>query len=206
MAYLSNIDRIAPGGQLGGVITIDLVRKADVLSMPSPQSGAINGAVVLKAGASFVRWLVKQRSSGIASAARITREGAAKDNRLSFFISLDREEVRAMLELAEHDEFIVIYKYANGKLKIFGTLEAPVLFEFSHNSGNAPAEQNGNNCSFYYNGPDNTYFYNATAPTITPGTAPAIVNFNGAPIASLAPGQVLNIESEFGFTDFYITT
>lgn len=206
MGYLSNIDRIPSGGQMGGVITIDLVRKADVQSIPVPQYGAINGEVVLKAGASFFRWRVTQKTAGVNSSSRITREGPTKENRLRFFIALDREAVRTMLEQAELDEFIVIYQYANGKKKIFGLLESPVRFEFSHDSGIAPADSNGNNCSFYYDGPDNTYFYNADSPSIGSGPAPVIVKHNGEVIAILSPGQTFNIESEFGFTDFYTST
>lgn len=202
MSYLKSIPRQPGGGQLGGILTIDVVSKSQVESIPAPVNGIV-GPVVLKEGASFVRWNVTQQSAGLSGASNATREGKSKTNNLNFFIPLDREDLRPMLEIAEHDELIVIYSHPNGKRKIIGTLEAPVQFEFSHGTGTKWADRNGNNCSFYYKGPENTFFYSGDAPVITPGPAPAVVKFNGTVIASLAPGETLDITSDYSFTDYF---
>lgn len=110
-----------------------------------------------------------------------------------------------MLELAEEDEFIVLFKYANGKRKLFGTLDRPVRFTFDHDAGSSFAAGNFNNCEFYFDGPSNIYFYDGNIEPAPPGANPALVRFNGAIIAALQPGESLNIESDFGFTNFYIT-
>lgn len=188
---------------MGGIITIDLVRVADVESIPDPVDGAIFGEVVLKAGASFARWTTGYQSAGINSKSRVSKEGVSKDNDLPFFIPLDRESIRAMLAQAEEDIFIVIYRLATGPTKIFGSLDAPVRFEFDHNSGTQFTQANGNNCRFYYTGPDNTFFYNATIPTPTPGAAPSIVKVNGVVVATLLPGETIEFNTDFDF-DFAI--
>lgn len=203
MGYLANISRQQTGGKLGGILTLDIVRKRDVESIPRPVNGTVNGPIVLNAGAAFARWIVGFQSANLNSAGDTTREGSSKKNTLPFFIPTDRAGVRHMLQLAERDEFIVIYKDAQGKQKIFGLTEAPVRFEFSHSTGKTATDVNGNNCSFYYQGPDNTYFYNAAAPAYTAGAAPAIVRFNGVAIASLLPGETLNILSDYSYTDYF---
>ena len=207
VSYLQNISRQAQGSKMGGIITLDVIRKADVESIPAPINGAIYGTIVLKEGASFVRWTTRYQSAGIDSKARASREGTSKDTSLEFFISLDRQAIREMLIKAEDgDEFVVIYRYATGPTKIFGTLAAPALFSFDHKSGNQPTDANENNCRFYYSGPDNTYFFLADLPAPAVGPAPSLVKYNGAVIAVLSPGETLEIESDFGFTNFYITT
>lgn len=205
MSYLQNITRQPGGGKLGGILTIDVVRKADVESLPPVVNGTVYGAVVLKAGKSFVRWVAGHQSANINSQARNSREGTSKNNTLPFFLPIDRASVRPMLELAEADEFIVLFTDAGGRKKIFGTLDAPAQFEFSHSSGTAHADKNGNNCSFYYTGPPNIFFYEAALPAPS-GAAPAIVRFNGVAIASLTPGQELNILSDYGYNEYFVSS
>ncbi len=205
MGYLSNINQQAPGGKLGGILTINLVRKSEIASIPAPFNGDVNGPVVLIDGASFVQWIVSYQSAGITSTSRKSKEGPSKTNTVAFHLPLDRPGIRKMLELAEEDEFVVVVQYPNGTQKIFGTLQAPMLFEFSHDSGRKAADSNHNNCSFYYQGPDNSYFYNADAPGNPAGPAPVIVKFNGEAIASLTPGQTLNIISDYSLSEYFTT-
>lgn len=205
MSYLQNIAAPGAGSRMGGILTLAVVRKADVTNYPTPVNGVVTGSLTLRAGASWARWVVGFQSAGMSSNARNNREGASKANSLPFFLPLDLEGVRLMLQRAEEDEFIVVYVDATGRQKIFGTLTAPARFEFSHESGTAPGDRNGNNCSFFYTGPDNTYFYDADSPAPGVGPAPAVVSFNGVPIASLTPGQTLNILSDYDYTEYFVT-
>lgn len=205
MGYLKNIDHPAPGARLGGIVTIEVVRKAEVTSIPNPVNGVVGGPVVLNAGASWTRWIVNQQTALGKRDAASSKEGVSKTNRLSFFIPLDRDEVTAMLDLAENDEFILVCKYPDGTKKIWGTLETPMLFEYSHTTGAQFTDKNGNNCSFYYQGPNNVFFYDAEN-VIAAGPQPVIVKFNGVAIASLGPGQTLNILSDYSFNDYFTTS
>jgi hypothetical protein len=205
VSYLLNITRQLQGSKMGGMITLSVIRKDDVESIPEPVDGGIYGAIVLKPGASFVTWQTRYQSAGISSRSRLSKEGSSKDTELGFIISLDRLAIKNMLLAAEEDEFIVIYRYATGPTKIFGLLEAPARFTFDHSSGKQPTDGNENNCRFYYAGPDNTYFFFGEIPAPAPGAAPAVVRYNGEVIAVLQPGETLDIQSDFGFTDFYTT-
>lgn len=186
---------------MGGILTIDVVRAADVVSIPEPVNGAIYDDVELQPGAGFSRWLVGYQSAGFSGKSKTSREGVSKDNEVRFFIPLDRQAVRTMLERAEDDEFIIIYRYATGPRKIFGTKDFPVLFQFDHDSGSAPTDQNGNNCKFYYSGPENSTFYNGAIASAAPGTAPSIVRYStGEIIATLSPTDILVVNSDFAHT------
>lgn len=206
MSYLSNIARFSGSGNIGGVLTIQVIRKEDVETIPEPNYGTVYGDITPKAGKAFVTWRVTIESPRTKSDSRNSREGSTKGNRLNFLIPKDRPEIKAQLDQAEDDEFIILYTDANGKTKLFGLLDTPVKFEYNHDSGGSFADFNSYECTFYYDGPDNLFHYNGALPSPPVGTAPAIVRYNGAAIASLQPGETLNIISDFGFTDFYITS
>lgn len=205
MSYLQSIARLSQADNLGGIITIQVARKASIESIPDPVNGVVYGNIVFFAGAGFVTWEVSSESPNASSQSRVSREGSSKGNRLNFVVPKDRPELRLMFERAEDDELVVLYKYPNGKTRLFGLLDAPVKFKFDHDSGGSHADLNHYSCSLYYDGPDNMFEYNGAIAVAPAGPAPAIVYFNGVAIASLQPGEVLNIESDFGFTDFYIT-
>lgn len=206
MSYLSNISRFSGSGNLGGLLSILVIRKDDVETIPEPNYGTVYGDLTLKAGKAFVSWIVTLETPRTKSDSRNSREGSLKGNRLNFLIPKDRAEIKAQLDQAEDDEFILIYTDANGKKKLFGLLDTPVKFKYNHDSGSAFADLNSYQCEFYYDGPDNLYHYNGDLPSAPEGSAPAIVYFNGVAIASLQPGETLNLVSDFGFTEFYITS
>lgn len=206
MSYLQSISRLSQADNLGGILTIQVARKVDISSMSDPVDGVVYGNITFFPGAGFVTWDVTSESPSANSRSRSSREGSSKGNRLEFAVPKDRPELRRMFEMAEEDELVVLYKYANGKQRIFGLLDAPVQFRFDHDSGGSHADLNHYSCEFYYYGPDNMFEYNGTITAAPVGTAPAIVRHNGVAIASLAPGQTLNITSNFGFTNFYVTS
>lgn len=205
MGYLQAINRFSQADNLGGIITIQVARKAEITNINAPVNGIVYGDIDFVASAGFVLWQVTPETPGANSNTRTTKEGATKDNALKFAVPKDRSTLQAMFEQATEDEFVVLYKDANGLQKIFGSLDQPVKFRFSHGTGTSPAGKNGFDCEFYYDGPQNIYEYNGTIATAPAGPAPAIVNLNGTPIASLQPGQTLNITSDYTIDYFTIT-
>lgn len=206
MSYLQSINALSAEDNVGGILAIQIVRKADVLDIPEPVDGVIYGDITFAPGASWVSWNVTFETARITRDVRNSPEGPYAVNRLPFTIPKDNEDLADMLRQAEDDEFIVLFKYPGGSTKIFGLLEAPVLFDFDHDSGGSLEDSNKFSCRFYYEGPDNIFFYNGAISAPEPGAAPALVRFNGVVIAALAPGESLNITSEFGFTNFYTTS
>lgn len=203
MSYLQSISRLSQADNLGGILTIQVARKVDISSMSDPVDGVVYGDIIFFPGAGFVTWDVTSESPSANTRSRTTREGPSKDNRLTFVVPKDRPELRRMFEMAEEDELLVLYKYANGKQRIFGLLDAPVQFRFDHDSGGSHADLNHYSCELFYDGPDNMFEYQGSITAAPAGAAPATVTVNGVSVASLQPGQTINFDTDFEF-DFQI--
>ncbi len=206
MGYLKPIKRLSAADNKGSILQLQIARKADIDNIPEPVDGVVYGDIIFQSGRGWIEWETTLESPGIDSKDVDSREGPLKSNSLKFLIPKDRADVRVMFDRASEDEFIVLYKDGNGIKKLFGLLYMPVRFRYSHSSGTKFLDKNGYDAEFYYDGPDNIFEYNGITNTAPAGPAPAIVKFNGSPIASLAPGEVLNIISDFGFIEFHITS
>jgi hypothetical protein len=204
VSYLQSIAAFT-GGNMGSILEIQVARAADIVSMPAPVGGVVYGDIEFEEGTGFFPWTVTHETAGISRDGKTSREGFSKNNRLPFKIPKGRSTIGAMLEQAAEDELIVLFK-ENGKQKIFGSKEAPVKLSYSHKTGEAIADTNHYACLFYYEGPDNVFEYEGDIELSPSGVVPALVKYNGTTIAALLPGEVLNITSEFGFTDFYISS
>lgn len=205
MGYVQAIKRLYKADNLGGLQQLQVCRKADIVAIPDPSAGTIYGNITFAAGAGFVPWEVSLETGYIQSQDVNTKEGASKRNVLAFTIPKGRADLREMFLRMEADEFIVLFM-ENGKQKIFGQLHAPVLFSFSHESGKQFSDLNAYTARFYYDGPDNVFDYNGAVGTPPTGPAPALVKFNGATIASLQPGETLEILSDYSFSSYFTTT
>ncbi len=206
MSYLQPINRLNAEGNLSGITRLQVARKSHVSTFPDPTGRTLYGTITFLPDTGFVNWDVTLETPRNRSQDQPTREGASKRKTIAFTIPKDREDLRTMLELAERDEFIVVLIDGNGKQKIVGTPWAPLLFSFAHDSGGAFNELNGYQCQFYYDGPDNEYFYPGTATPAPAGPSPALVRFNGTVIASLQPGEILDITSDYGFTEYHTSS
>jgi hypothetical protein len=203
MGYLSNINRLSAADNIGGILDIQVARKVEVALVKDPVAGVVYGPITMVGAAGFVTWQVTGETPGTNSTGRAGNQGTSKGNRLKFSIPKDRASLRAMFEQASEDEFVVLYRDANGQQKIFGSPASPVQFRFNHSSGDTPGSKNGYECEFYFDGPENMFEYNGAITSAPAGPAPAIVNFNGAAIASLAPGETLNITSEYSLEEYF---
>jgi hypothetical protein len=205
MSYLQTIIALSGKDNLGSILELQVARKADIVSIPAPIDGVIYGDIEFEPGTGFVTWSFTQDTASVNSDGKVSREGFSKVNRLPFKIPKGRANLTAMFDRATEDELIVLYK-ENGKQKIFGTLEAPVKFTYSHKTGENLSDPNHYACSFYYEGPDNAFEFDGKIEVVPGGAVPVLVKYNGVTIASLQPGEVFNIISDFGFTDFYTST
>lgn len=203
MGYLQSVARLSQEDNLGGLLQLKVARKADISALPDPIGGTIYGDIIFVGSAGWVSWDVTL-TPRLQSNEQLAPEGDNVSKNIEFIIAKDRPGLRHMLTLMKRDEFVVLVKDGSGRQKVVGMPYAPLQFTFRHDTGQI-GDRNQYACKFYYDGPDNEYFY-AGAVTPPSGVATATVSFNGSVIASLEPGQTLNIESEFGFTDFFITT
>ena len=200
MSYITAVKRLT-GDNLAGLLQLQVCRAADIVSIPEPVNNIIYGNIVFAAGAGMQPWDVTLESPKIQSQKSITKEGSTTRNTLPFSIPKDTAAVGDMLRRMEDDEFIVLFRYANGDQKIFGQKHAPVRFSYEHDSGDSFSSKNAYQCQFYYQGPDNIFFYPGTGGTPPAGAAPAQIRLNGTPWFTANPGQIVNVVSDFDFTD-----
>lgn len=205
VGYLNTIIHLKGEDNLGGLQQIMVCRKADITLIPDPVGGIVYGDITFGPGGAFVQWDVTLESSVIQSQEVVTKEGSSKRNSLAFTIPKGRSDLRNMFTRMEKDEFVVLF-LENGKQKLFGQLHAPVLFSFSHSSGKKFSDLNAFEGRFYYDGPDNVFYYDGDTGTPPAGPAPSIVMFNGEVIASLQPGETLNILSDYSFSEYFTTS
>lgn len=195
MSYLQSIKRLNQEDNLGGINQIRVCRKSEVESIPDPVSRIVYGNIVLKAGATFVTFDVTLETARIQGNSNVTREGNSKRYSFPFVVAKAKPAVSEMFDVMQEDEFIVVFT-ENGRQKVFGLLHAPLRFSYSHDSGAQVADRNNYECRFYYDGPDNVYFYEG-ALAAPAGPAPALVKINGVVVASLAPGETANLVSDY---------
>ncbi len=203
MSYLADISRLT-GQNMGGLIHLQVARAADIVSINEAVNGVVYGEITFLEGKGFHTWYSTSQTMKLESSDRDSREGNYKLNRLPFIISKDRPAIKVILDNAILDEFVVLYKDANGTQKIFGTLDNPVRFAYSYDTSASHSGRNGYSCEFRYEGPDNIFFYEGNV-TIPPAGLPvSLVRWNGQVIGTLQPGEIADLTSEFKYTDFQI--
>jgi hypothetical protein len=205
VGYIKPISRLSKEDNLGGLLQLKICRKDDITFIPAPTGRTVYDVITFKPGAAFTPWDVTLETLRIQRQDNVTREGSSKRISLPFTIPKDRIDLSDMFDIMKDDEFIVVF-VENGRQKLFGLLHAPVRFTYSHDSGANFGDLNAYNCRFYYDGPDNVYFYNGTVGSAPSGPPPSVVYFNGEPIASLAPGETLHIESDYSLSDYFTIT
>jgi len=198
MSYLQAIAALNGRQNIGGVLDIKVARTADIISIPTPVNGVVYGNISFVSGRGWTTWIVTHETASFTAGEGDSDEGPLKSNSLPFVIPRDDATLRDMLTRAERDEFVILYKDGNGNQKLFGSLDNPVYFLYSQETGGAIASRNGYRCRFYADGPDNSFFYNGTVSMAPAGAAPAlVVRGDGTVIAQLQPGEVLTLNSPF---------
>lgn len=206
MGYIIPITRLKAEDNLAGLLDIQVCRKAEISFIPAAVNGVVYGSILFVAGGGFIAWQATLEKARMKTDSDRTRDGSSSKSQLPFSIPKDRTGLRDMFNRMENDEFIVLFKDGSGKQKIFGTLNSPVLFSYNHDSGDGFDSKNGFECLFYFDGPDNISGYEGSIAIAPAGPAPAVVNFNGVAIASLAPGEVLNITSNYSLAQYFVTS
>ncbi|MCO6367838.1 hypothetical protein GBO34_00735 [Roseivirga pacifica] len=207
MSYLSEISRLT-ASNIGGLISIKLVRVQDVAVFPSIVNGAMTDEIELNIGAGWVEWFCTSQSSRLVNRHSSDMEGNGRNVELPFLIAKDAQLKASQLERATEDSFIVLFRDGNGLLKVFGSPSRPVRFKYDVSTGQSTQSKNGYSCSFYYAGLNNVAFYNAEDPEVLdPGTpVPVVIKWNDGEsitiISVASPGDVVQINSRFAYTDF----
>lgn len=203
MSYLTSIARLSSADNLGGVLTIEVARAADIETIPDPVDDQIFGDVTFLPGRGFHSWQVSLESASADVRSRPSIHGTSEDTTVPFIIPKNKPDILTMLRRAVDDTFIIIITDANGSRKMFGQKHAPVKLRFDSTSGKSQADLNHYRCEFYCSAPENLFHYNGNIAAAPPGAAPVILRVNGVVMAVAYAGQIIDVDTDFEF-DFNI--
>lgn len=205
MSYLSDISHFSEDN-VGSVLKVKVARAVDVLTVPDVVDGVIYGDLTFKEGTGFVEWRLTEDSARLVSEGSPSPEGEIRKNKIEFFVPKDRKSLRTILSRMAVDEFVLLIEDNNGVVKIFGQPWAPARFRYTHDTGSAHVETNRYICEFYYEGPENIFFYEGAVPAAPAGAAPVVIQWaDGTFIAQAQPGDIVNVSSDFEH-DFEVIT
>ena len=162
------------------------------------------GQVVLKGAAVWYLGKATKYTLDFNCPAKEKRGGTLYEPRLTGLISRVTPELKKVLRQMNGNRFILIYKDKNGYLFQVGGPEQALIFEFDEFTGDNPSSKNGVRFSFkgtvrqepvhnireIVSGPGNNESTN-------PDALPVTIQINGSTVATAAPGQTVNITSDF---------
>jgi hypothetical protein len=203
MSYLNSIPYLETEN-LSGLTLISLIRVPDVLQFPDSYNGIATSAIIFKEGKGWSAWAATYRTSSFSRRAQDTQEGVLTNQELPFIIPRYTPAITSMLRLAERDEFIILFKDANGQEYLWGNPQKPVRFLFDQSTGSGSG-RNQYECKFYSESSENILAY-----PVTFGTVPADPNAcrpvvirrgssTGPVLAVAAAGSTVIITSPYSF-------
>ena len=137
------------GDNLGGLICFEFIPKDDVQSVPEVVDGKILKPVVLKAKKYWFKGYGTLGTMGFSEDQDNGDHGAQYNPKMSAVIPKEMAENSALYYEMRHVEFLVKYTNANGLKKLVGTIEEPLKFMASLNTGDDIPKRNQHAISFY---------------------------------------------------------
>jgi hypothetical protein len=202
MSYITPISTIQTDNG-SGLLQLRIARAKDVETYPRIIGGKLVGDVVFRPGTGFVPWEVIFSTSSFSHSGLDSMEGVSKEQRLPFTLASAKTQ-ELLLDRMERDQFILYYLDGNLKPVIFGTPDRPVLFRYSHSTGNIRSGRNEYVCEFYSRAKENRAVYEGNIPVFTPLLIIRSGDINGEIIAQLGEGDTINLDADFAFTEIML--
>ncbi len=117
------------GSNMGGITHLYYCNKNDIQSISDPDlSGQVT--VTFKEACTWNEIVTAMETTDFKEKLVASSAGTLFEKQLSFFIPKDRQEVALLLDNLFLCQFICRYRDSNGKYKIIGELDSPLLFDF----------------------------------------------------------------------------
>ena len=202
MSYVTPISTIQTDNG-SGILQLRIARARDIQSFPRIIGGKLIGDIVFKPGTGFVPWEVIFSTSSFSNSSLDSMEGVSKDQRLPFTLASAKTQ-ELLLDRMERDQFILYYLDGNLKPVVFGTPERPVLFRYSHSTGNIRSGRNEYSCEFFSRAKENRAIYQGVIAPFVQKLLIVSGDINGEVIAELGEGEVFNLDGDFAFTEIML--
>lgn len=137
------------GDNLGGITSFNFIEVKDINTIAEPIDNKVCEPVVLQA---LARWLGCYATEGTIKYTEEKQQSQHGDYykvKLTAFIPQDRSEVNNQLELMKNKLFLIDYTDNNGYRKLIGTVQYPLRFTDSLDTGSTAANRNGYTIEFF---------------------------------------------------------
>lgn len=133
MSYLTVINR-PEAENLSGCRNLRIARISDIDFFPRIIAGRVNGEIVLKTGASWIRWVPIENTFSFDSKTTESMEGVLQDNNIRFILpAININE--HMLNQLQFDRVVVMVEDMNAITWVFGTPQRPMQFRYNRSTG-----------------------------------------------------------------------
>ena len=133
----------------GGVEALWYVDKADVLSVPDPDTALITESVVLRPGAYWYQLVATRTTLGFTQPGKTDRHGTFWQPSVKGVLAKATAELAQGLEALDDRRLLVIYRDNNGLVWLVGNLDEPLKFSEKYDAGTVTAR---NNYDFVFSG------------------------------------------------------
>ncbi len=157
---MRNIDQFI-GDNIGGLESFLFIPVDDAISIARPVNHIIQEAVVINVagGAQWFTAYITQGTLFYKEDKNKTVHGNPYNRSLVGFVPKDTEELAELFDEMGDVRFLIDCLDNNGKRKLVGSLDSPLVFASLMSSGEAPEGRNGHQLTFSGNASHKAYFY-----------------------------------------------
>lgn len=137
------------GDNLGGINSFEFIPITDISSIPDLYRGKLIRPIVLVSGKRWFKGYGTFETIGFTEDDAKSKDGTSFLPKFKCVVPKELYENEALYFVMRHQQFIVKYKNNNGLTKIIGTLEEPLQFTYSLNTGSTVTTRNQHNIEFF---------------------------------------------------------
>ena len=147
---LSDISSLCLGPFVPGASYIEISEIQHIDSFPEciDANSAYDSAVTFNAPKDWVRIDPQAKTLQDQSKCNQTKNGEIWDNRITFNLLGDSQQLMTFMEYMKGQLFIVKFVERAGDVKLFGSVEVPMRFKANYDSGKRVGDFKGYRCEF----------------------------------------------------------
>lgn len=134
---------------IGGVYLLKFIPKTDVSSIPATINGKVCEPVILNSGARWYEFYGTEGTKSLKEDQQPSEHGDYFKLKLAGSTPKIRTDVSDIFNEMKDQEFIIDCTDNNGNRRLLGTINEPLRFQFTSDTGNGAANKNAYTFEFY---------------------------------------------------------
>lgn len=149
------------GDNSGGVGILYVIPVTDVISIPDAVAQIISSAITFAPYKTWTKIECTLESINFTEPQTNGDNGQQYAPTVTAFVANDSDAVAALFAEMENQEFILLINDSNEKVKLVGSVEEPMIFSSSLDTGTKWSDRNGHTINFAGDTSHKAYFYTA---------------------------------------------